>query len=564
MSSPLPFLAAISTLLMASPAPAAEYDIILRHGRVIDGTGSPARMADVAIQGDRIAAVGDLSRDRAAREVNVRGLSVAPGFINVLSWANESLIEDGRSLSDLRQGVTLEILGEGESMGPLNDSMRREVLDQQGAIRYDVPWTTLGGYLDYLEKRGIACNVASFVGAATLRIHELGYADRSPTPGELARMEGLAAAAMQEGALGVSSALIYTPGSYARTEELIALARVAAAHGGIYVSHMRSEGNRLLEGIDELLTIAREARVPAHIYHLKASGRANWPKLEPAIARIEAARASGLQISADMYCYTAGATGLDASMPPWVQEGGYAEWAKRLRDPAIRSRVVHEMNDPAGGWENFFLAAGSPTNILLSSFRNRALQPLTGKTLAQVARERGTSPEETAMDLVIEDGSRVGTVYFLMSEENVERQLKLPWVAFDSDAPSMAPEGTFLTSSPHPRAYGNFARLLGHYVRDRRILTLPEAVRRLTSFPADILGLKERGRLEPGCFADVVVFDPKRIRDHATFERPHQLATGVKHVWVNGVQVLRNGKATGATPGRWVRGRGATAASARP
>ncbi len=535
---------------------AADYDVLLRGGTLLDGTGTPGVRGDLAIQGDRIAALGDLRGDRGRQEVDATGFVVAPGFINMLSWANETLLEDGRSQSDLRQGVTLEILGEGESMGPLNEAMRRELIAQQGDLRYDVPWSTLGGYLAHLEARGVSCNVASFVGATSVRIHELGYANRAPTAEELVRMERLVAQAMEEGAMGLSSALIYAPAAYARTEELIALARVAGSYGGLYASHLRSEGDRLIEGIDELLTIGREASVRVHLYHLKVSGQRNWPKLDEAIRRLEAARATQ-RVSADMYCYTAGATGLDAMMPPWVQEGGYAAWAQRLRDPVVRARLKREMNDPKATWENFFLAAGSPDRILLASFRNPDLRALTGQTLAQVAAARGTSPEDTAMDLVIEDGSRVGTVYFLMSEENVRRQLALPWVAFCSDAGSLAPEGPFLRGNPHPRAYGNFARLLGHYVREEGVLSLPEAIRRLTSLPAEILGVADRGRLAPGWGADVVVFDPGAIRDHATFERPHRYATGVRHVWVNGVPVLREGEHTGAKPGRWIRGPGA-------
>jgi len=446
-------------------------------------------------------------------------------------------------------------MGEGESMGPLTPSMKKALVAQQSDIRYPVKWTTLGQYLDHLVKRGVSCNVASFVGAATVRIHELGYVDRAATPAELLRMQALVREAMSEGALGVASSLIYAPGFYARTDELIALARAAAPHG-IYISHLRSEGNALLEAADELLTIAREAQIPAQIYHLKAAGEANWPKMHALIAKVEAARAAGLRITADMYLYTAGATGLDAAMPPWVQEGGYVEWARRLRDPAIRERVRLEMSTPTTGWENLYLAAGSPDKVLLVAFKNPKLKPLTGKSLAAVAKMRGKSPEETAMDLVVEDGSRVGVVYFLMSEENVRRQIQLPWVSFDSDAPSLAPRGAFLKSNPHPRAYGNFARLLGRYVRDERLIPLAEAVRRLTTFPAETLRLDRRGALKPGFFADVVVFDPARVQDHATYEKPHQYSTGVQHVFVNGVQVLKNGEHTGAKPGRVVRGAG--------
>ncbi|MBK8000292.1 MAG: D-aminoacylase [Verrucomicrobia bacterium] len=532
------------------------YDLILRHGTIYDGSGGTPFTGDVALRGDRIEAVGNLGDARGKREIDVAGLAVAPGFINMLSWATESLLHDGRSQSDIRQGVTLEVMGEAESMGPLNAQMKKDFVAQQGDIRYDVKWTTLGGYLEHLEKRGVSCNVASFIGGTTVRVHELGYADRAPTPDELQRMTKLVEQAMEEGAVGVSSALIYAPGFYAKTDELIALARAAGKHGGIYISHLRSEGNQFLEALDEFLTIAREANVAAQIYHLKAAGSNNWHKLDAVIAKIEAARASGQRITADMYPYTAGATGLDAAMPPWVQEGGNQAWIKRLQDPAIRERVKREMVTPTDQWESLYLAAGSPERVLLVGFKNPKLKPLTGKTLAEVAKLRGKSPEETAMDLVIEDGSRVTTVYFMMSEENIRKQLRLPWVSFDSDAPSMAPEGPFLKANPHPRAYGTFARVLGKYVRDEKILSMQEAIRRLTSFPAETLKLDRRGKLQPGYFADVVVFDPKKIQDHATFEQPHQYATGVTHVFVNGVQVLKDGEHTGAKPGRFVRGPG--------
>ena len=540
-----------------SPSPnSMTYDLILRHGTIYDGSGSAPFIGDVAIHQDTIAAVGQLGDARAVRELDVTGLAVAPGFINMLSWATESLLHDGRSQGDIRQGVTLEVMGEAESMGPLNAQMKKDFVAQQGDIRYDVKWTTLGGYLEHLEKRGVSCNVASFVGGTTVRVHELGYADRAPTPDELQRMTQLVEQAMEEGAVGVSSALIYAPGFYAKTDELIALARAAGKHGGIYISHLRSEGNQFLEALDELLTIAREANVAAQVYHLKAAGSNNWHKLDAVIAKIEAARASGQRITADMYPYTAGATGLDAAMPPWVQEGGNQAWIKRLQDPAIRERVKLEMVTPTDQWESLYLAAGSPERVLLVGFKNPKLKTLTGKTLAEVAKLRGKSPEETAMDLVIEDGSRVTTVYFMMSEENIRKQLRLPWVSFDSDAPSMAPEGPFLKANPHPRAYGTFARVLGKYVRDEKILSMQEAIRRLTSFPAETLKLERRGRLQPGYFADVVVFDPNKIQDHATFEQPHQYSTGVAHVFVNGVQVLKDGEHTGAKPGRFVRGPG--------
>jgi len=541
--------------LLASCSPKIEYDLLIRNGTIYDGSGVAPIIGDVAINADTIAAIGELNNARGKREIDAKGLAVTPGFINMLSWATETLIVEGNSQSDIRQGVTLEVFGEGWSEGPLNEQMKKEGKEQQGDIKYDIEWTKLSEYLDHLVKRGISTNVASFVGATTVRIHVLGFANRPPNPEELEQMRSLVRQAMQEGALGAASALIYAPGFYAKTEELIALAKVAAEHGGMYISHMRSEGNRLLEAVDELITIAREAKIPVEIYHLKAAGRANWNKLDAVIQKIEAARAEGLRITTDMYTYTAGATGLDASMPPWVQEGGFKAWKGRLQDPAIRKKVMKEMLMPADDWENLFLAAG-PENMILVGFKSDALKPLTGKTLAEVAALRGKSPAETAMDLVIEDNGRVETVYFLMSEDNVKKQVALPWMSFCSDAQSMAPEGVFMKSNPHPRAYGNFARLLGKYVRDEKIIPLEEAVRRLTSFPVANLSIKRRGSLKPGYFADVVVFDPAKIQDHATFEKPHQFSTGVIHVFVNGSQVLKNGEHTGAKPGRVVRGPG--------
>jgi N-acyl-D-amino-acid deacylase len=543
--------------VISSPAlSAATYDLIIRNGLLYDGSGQAPTPGDLAIQGDTIAAMGRLAADQGRAEIDAKGLAVAPGFINMLSWANQSLIHDGRSQSDIRQGVTLEIMGEGESMGPLNARMKSAMVEYQGDVKFDVTWTTLGQFLEFLEKRGVSPNIASFVGATTVRIHEIGYADRAPTADELERMKGLVAASMNEGALGLASSLIYAPAFYAKTDELIALAKVAAVHSGIYISHIRSEGSRLHEAADEFLTIAREANIAAELYHLKAAGEPNWNKLNALVQKIESARASGLRITADMYTYIAGATGLDAAMPPWVQEGGYKAWAERLKDPNIRQRVKREMSAPTTAWENFFVAAGSPEKILLVGFKNEKLKPLTGKTLAAVARLRGTSPQDTAMDLVIEDGSRVSTVYFLMSEENIRKQIALPWMSFGSDEASLAPEGVFMKANPHPRAYGNFARLLGKYVRDEKVIPLAEAVRRLTALPAENLKLERRGALKPGHFADVVVFDPAEIRDHATFEKPHQYSTGMRHVFVNGVQVLKDGEHTGAKPGRVVRGPG--------
>jgi N-acyl-D-amino-acid deacylase len=531
------------------------YDVIIKSGRIYDGSGESPYIVDVAIENDLIAAIGQLETD-ADLVIDANGLAVAPGFINMLSWANDTLIEDGRSQSDIRQGVTLEVMGEGFSMGPLNEAMKKDLLESQGDIKFDIKWTTLGEYLEYLERKGVSPNVASFVGAATARVYVLGYQDRAPTSRELRQMRQLVAQAMREGAVGVSSALIYAPGVYAKTDELIALAEVAGRYDGMYISHLRSEGNNLLEALDELITIARKANVAAEVYHMKAAGTANWHKLDAMIEKIEKARAEGLKITANMYNYTAGATGLDAAMPPWVQVGGHRAWVTRLKNPLIRKRVVQEMSTPTDEWENLYLLAGSAENVLLVGFKNEKLRHLTGKTLAQVAKPRGKSPEETAIDLVIEDDSRVSTVYFLMSEENVKKQIKLPWVSFCSDAGSLAPEGVFLKSSTHPRAYGNFARLLGKYVRQEKVVTLAEAVRRLSSLPAENLKLEKRGQLEKGYYADIVIFDPDTISDHATYEKPHQYATGMIHVFVNGKQVLKDGEHTGAKPGRFVHGPG--------
>ncbi|HNS53069.1 MAG TPA: D-aminoacylase [Anaerolineae bacterium] len=533
-----------------------DFDVIIRGGLVYDGLGGSPFHGDVGLSGDRITVVGNLAGARGRREIDARGLAVAPGFVNMLSWARESLIQDGRSQSNIRQGVTLEVLGEGTSMGPISDEMAGEARARQGRIRYEIEWRTLGGYLDWLVRRGVSCNVASFVGATSVRIHVLGYADRVPDGDELAAMGALVRQAMEEGAVGLSSALLYAPACYAENDEIVALARAAAGYGGLYISHIRDEGSHLLQALAELVGVSRSAGIAAEVYHMKASGQANWGKLEGAIALIEAARAEGLQITADMYTYPASATGLDAAMPPWVQEGGHGAWVERLRDPDIRAQVAREMATPNDEWENTYLAAGSAERVLLVGFRSAALKPLTGKTLAEVAAMRGTTPEETAIDLVIEDDSEVSTIYFTMSEENVRRQVALPWMSFGSDGASQAPEGVFLQASPHPRAYGTFARLLGKYVRDERVIPLEEAIRRLTSLPAANLHLTGRGRLAPGYQADVVVFDPATIQDHATFERPHQYATGVVHVWVNGVQVLEGGEHTGALPGRVVRGPG--------
>ena len=557
VSLPLVVLALVSAGKPQAETP--RYDVVIRNGTVYDGDGGKPFPADVAISGDRIAAIAPRLPGPGRTEVDAHGKAVSPGFINMLAHPEESLIADGRAVSDLTQGVTLEVMGE-ISMGPLSPAMKALAARRQGDIRYPINWTTLGEYLAMLEKRGIAPNVASFVGAGTVRQNLLGEADVQPTPAQLAKMQELVRQAMEEGALGVTTALIYAPNTYAKTPELVALAQTSARCGGIYTTHMRSEGDRLEEAVEETIGIARASGAPAEIYHFKQAGRDNWHKIDRVIAMIDDARARGIRISSDMYVYTAGATGLDAAMPSWVQDGGLEAWIARLKDPAMRARVKAEMLTPhPKTWENLYAGAG-PDGLLLLSFSNPKLKPLAGKTLAQVARERGTSPEDTAMDLVVEDGSRVGVAYFLMDEANVRRAVKLPWMMFDSDAEAPAPEGVFLLSKNHPRAYGNFARVLGHYVRENGDLTLPDAIRRLTSLPADTLSLADRGRLKVGAFADVVVFNPATIAAHSTYEQPAQLSTGVADVLVNGRFALRDGQPTGAATGRVVRGRAWTGA----
>src|SRR5438067_6429179 len=536
----------------------APFDIVIKGGTVYDGTGGEGHVTDVAIRGDRIAGVGDFAKASAKKTIDARGLVVAPGFINMLSWSNESLIQDGRSQSEIRQGVTTEIMGEGESMGPLNDRMKARIVREQTDIKFEVKWNTLAEYLRYLEKRGISCNVASFLGATTVREYVIGLEDKQPTPEQLGQMRELVRKEMEAGALGIGTSLIYPPAFYAKTEELIELCKVAAKYQGKYISHMRSEGNRLLEALDELIRISREAGIPAEVYHIKAAGQPNWGKIDDLFSRIEAAQQEGLKITADMYTYTAGGTGLDACLPPWTEDGGYPALFKRLRDPATREKIKTQVQTPSDDWENMYLAAGGPEHILLAQFKSDKLKPLTGKTLAEVAKMRGKNPVDTAMDLIAEDGSRIGTIYFMISEENIKKELAKPWISFGSDEASQAPEGVFLKSNPHPRAYGNFARVLGKYVRDEKVLPMSGAIHRLSGLPATNLGLDHRGFLKEGMFADVVVFDPAKIADHATFEKPHQYATGVKHVFVNGVQVLKDGEHTGAKPGRALWGPGKT------
>ena len=550
------FTLIVSFAQIASAGP--PFDVIIKGGTVYDGTGAEGRVTDIAIRGDRIAGIGDLANATAKTTIDARGLAVAPGFINMLSWSTESLIQDGRSQSEIRQGVTTEIMGEGNSMGPLNDRMKARYVREQRDIKFDIKWKTLAEYLRYLEKRGVSCNVASFLGATTVREYVIGLEDKQPTPEQLEQMRELVRKEMEAGALGIGTSLIYPPAFYAKTDELIELCKVAAKYQGKYISHMRSEGNQLLESLDELIRISREAGIPAEIYHIKAAGEKNWPKEDQLLARIEAAQKEGLKITADMYTYTAAGTGLDACLPPWTEDGGYPALFKRLRDPATREKIAAEVRIDSDAWENLYLAAGSPDKILLAGFKSEKLKPLTGKSLAEVAKMRGKDPIETIMDLLSEDESRIDAMYFLMSEENVRKELAKPWISFGSDEASQAPEGVFLKSNPHPRAYGNFARVLGKYARDEKVLTLPEAVRRLSALPATNLGLDHRGFIQEGMFADVVVFDPATIADRATFDKPHQYAVGMKHVFVNGVQVLKDGEHTGAKPGRALWGPGKT------
>jgi N-acyl-D-amino-acid deacylase len=549
--------ALIIGFLLASCSQPQTFDVLIKNGQIIDGSGQPSYVGDIAINADTIAAIGNLKNAKGRQEIDATGLVVAPGFINMLSWATESLIEDGKSQSDIRQGVTLEVFGEGWSMGPVTDASIKAIREiGYGNIVYDFEWETLGEYLEFLTKKGVSPNVASFVGATTLRINTVGFEDRAPTDEEMEQMKSMVKKAMEEGALGIGSSLIYAPAFYASTEELIELCKVASAYDGMYISHMRSEGNQLLKSLDELIRIADKANIRAEVYHLKMAGKDNWNKFDAVVSKIDSARAAGLDITTDMYTYTAGGTGLNATMPPWVQEGGYEKWAERLQDPKIRKQLIKEMTTPTNEWENYMMAVESYDDMLLVGFKNDSLKYLTGKSLAEVAEMRKTSPEETAMDLVIQDGSRVGTIFFLMSEENVKKQLALPYMSFGSDEESSAPEGVFLEASNHPRAYGNVARLLGKYVRDEKVISLEEAIYKLTTLPATNLKIKKRGALKTGYFSDVVLFNPKTIQDHATFEKPQQFSTGMVHVFVNGVQVLKDGDHTGALPGQVVRGPG--------
>ncbi|MBS1933031.1 MAG: amidohydrolase family protein [Bacteroidetes bacterium] len=542
-------------LIFSSCKTHQQFDTIIRNGIIYDGTGKKPFKGDIGIGADTIAFIGDLSDAKATKEVDAKGMAVSPGFIDMQSQSMETLIQDGRSLGAIKQGVTLEVFGEGESMGPLTDTLKKLAEKNQGDIRYKIEWTSLKDYLEYLQKKGVSTNVASFLGAATIRENLLLFANRAPDSAELGKMKLLVKQGMEDGALGIGSALIYAPGAYAKTPELIELCKVASSYGGAYISHIRSEGNQLLQGADELIKISKEANIPAIFYHLKAAGKFNWYKMDTLIKKIDSARKAGLDITACMYTYTAGATGFDASMPTYVQEGGLDKWVERLKDPATRKKIMKEMDAPANDWENLYLGAG-PDNIICTGFKQDSLKYLTGKRLSEIAKMRGKTPEETILDLVIQDHSRVEVIYFLMSEDNVKKQLQLPYMSLGSDAASMAPEGVFLKSSTHPRAYGNFAKMLGQYVRDEKLMTLEEAIRKMSGLAAQQLHIKKRGTLEVGNFADVIIFDPQKINASSTYEKPHQLAVGMIDVFINGVQVLKDGEHTGAKPGRAVYGPG--------
>ncbi|MHA2154846.1 MAG: N-acyl-D-amino-acid deacylase family protein [Candidatus Hodarchaeales archaeon] len=535
-----------------------NYDVILRNGTIYDGSGDVSYIGSLAINKDQIVAIGNLKHDSADLEIDTTNLAIAPGFINMLSWAADTLIEDGKSQSDIKQGVTLEVMGEGWSWGPLNKRLKEEMISDQGDIQYPIEWTTLSEFLEFLKEKGVSTNVGSFVGAITVRIHVIGHEDRNPNSAEIEQMKALVDQAMQEGAFGVASALIYPPGIFADTNELIELCKVASRYNGMYISHLRSEGENFLEAFNEFLTIAKEAEIRAEVYHLKASGKSNWHKLDLVTEKIDQVRKEGFHITTNMYTYTAGATGLNTLIPPWAHEGGHEALIKRLKNPETREKIKQEIISTSDtAWENVHQET-EPENMLLISFKSESLKPLTGKSLAQIAEERNTSPIETAMDLIIEDDSRIGTVFFLMSEENVRKKVQLSYMSFGSDEGSYAPEGVFIKSNCHPRAYGNFSRLLGHYCRDEGLITLEDAIYRLTKLPATNLKISKRGELKEGYFADIAIFDPNTIQDHATYEKPHQFSTGMIHVFVNGVQVLKDGEHTGATPGRVVRGPGWT------
>ena len=543
--------------LAISSCKQTSYDTIIRNGKIYDGNGGEPFKGDIGIISDTIAFIGDLSKEKGRNEIDANGMAVSPGFINMLSWSPVTLLEDGNSQGDIRQGVTLEVFGEGESMGPLNPKMKADLQKDQPLFKFNVDWKTLGEYMHSLEKRGISCNVASYVGATTIRTHVIGEDNRDPTAAEMDSMKALVKQAMEEGALGVGTSLIYPPAFFAKTSELIELCKAAAPYGGGYISHMRSEGNKLHEAVEELITIAKEAGVHGEIYHLKAAGVDNIKKMDSVIKRVERARSEGIDIAANMYTYIAGATGMTASMPPSLQDGGFGKLWERLQDPSTRKEMIKAMKTNAADWENLYYGAGSPERVLLLGFRKNSLSKYIGKTLGEAAKMMNTTPEDAAIDLIIEDSSRVEVAYFMMDEENVKKQIALPWVSFGSDAGSMATEGNFLKQSTHPRAYGNFARVIGHYVRDEKVISLEKAIQKLSNVAAHSLNISKRGELKVGNYADVLVFDPSKVKDNATFEKPHQYATGMIHVLVNGLQVLKNGEHTNAKPGRFVKGAGA-------
>ncbi len=538
-------LLSILLTLCLSCEKVTSYDVLIKNGNIADGSGNKSFIGDLAIRGDSIVAMGKLSNAQGVIEIDASGLTVAPGFINMLSWANVSLIEDGRSQGDIRQGVTLEILGEGRSMGPLNDEMKKAMKEGQQHITYDINWTTLGEYLEYLEEKGVSTNIASFIGNGTLREFVIGYDKRTPTEEELEKMKSLTRQAMEEGAVGLSTSLIYVPSGHAETEEIIELAKVVSEYDGMYISHVRDEEGGLLEAVSELISIADEAKIRSEVYHFKASGTDNWDLLDQAINLIEEARKSGLPITTDMYMYNASSTGLNVLLPAWAKEGGHGKTIELIKQPERRKQMIAEMD--------FHVP---PEKILLVGFRNKEMRKHIGKTLADVANERGKAADETVVDLILEDDSRIQVVYFSMSEENVKKKLKLPYMSICSDAGSYTNEGVFLEQSTHPRAYGSFARLLSHFVREEKVISLEEAIYKLTTLPATNLKIEKRGALREGYYADVVIFDPAEIQDKATFKEPHQYAVGMQHVFVNGTQVIKEGEHTGAFPGRVVRGPG--------
>jgi N-acyl-D-amino-acid deacylase len=522
--------------------PQQQFDLIIRNGLLYDGSGKTPRAGDLAIQGDTIAAMGDLKNATAKKEIDARGLAVAPGFINMLSWADGSLLRDGLSMSDIKQGVTLEVFGEGWSPGPVKRNTTKKDESQ---------WTTLGGYFNWAIKKGVAPNIASFVGATTVRMYVMDQANRAPSKAELERMKSLVKEAMEDGAMGLGSSLIYTPANYASTEELIELSKVASQYGGMYITHMRSEGDFILKALAETIRISKEAKIPAEIYHLKINIARNWNKIDSLLNKIDSAQKAGLKITANMYPYAASGTGLNSRLPTWVQEGGAKEMRKRLKNPDVMKRVLYEM-EKGIPYKN-----SDPENVVLVDFRLDSLDQLyKRKKLSEVAKLHGKNADETVIDLIVKDKSRIEALYYLQSEENIRRILGLPYVSFGSDAGSIAISQKAVESDIHPRAYGTFARILGKYVREEKIISLEEAIRKLTSLPASNLKIKKRGSLKPGYYADLAVFDPEKIKDLATFENPHQYAEGMQYVFVNGVEVLSKGAHTGAKPGRVIYGKG--------